>query len=171
MAFNPNSPVPEGLFSSLKDSKALSPKVREGIFHQLVALASSENPSVFFGVGTCDNFLIDEIGIKKANREAMRRALEEIVRKLPGELEINAVVIDGNDGYQFQETVGREAVSVVRGDAKIPEISGASIIAKTFRDKLVDAYAPLYPHLGLETHKGYGVKKHADALCDPSKVT
>lgn len=126
---------------------------------------------MFFGVGTCDNFLIDEIGIKKANREAMRRALEEIVRKIPREFEINALVIDGNDGYQFEGTVAHEAVSIVRGDAKVAEISAASIIAKTFRDKLVDAYAPLYPYLGLETHKGYGVKKHSDALSDSSRVT
>ncbi|MFB0965282.1 MAG: hypothetical protein QMC36_06435 [Patescibacteria group bacterium] len=45
-------------------------------------------------MGICDSQLIDEIGIKKANKEAMRRALAEIVRKIPKELEINAVVID-----------------------------------------------------------------------------
>lgn len=122
-------------------------------------------------MGVCDSQLIDEIGIKKANKEAMRRALAEIVRKIPKELEINAVVIDGNDKYQFVETVGREAVSVIKGDAKVPEISGASILAKVFRDKLVDQYALLYPHLGLDSHKGYGTKRHSDALVGPSSIT
>lgn len=122
-------------------------------------------------MGVCDSQLIDEIGIKKANKEAMRRALHEIVRKIPRELEINAVVVDGNDKYQFVETVGREAVSVIKGDAKVPEISGASILAKVFRDKIVDQYALLYPHLGLDSHKGYGTKKHSDAISDPSRLT
>lgn len=122
-------------------------------------------------MGVCDSHLIDQIGIKKANKEAMRRALEEIVRKIPKELEINAVAIDGNDKYQFVETVGREAVSIIKGDAKVPEISGASILAKVFRDKLVDQYALLYPYLGLDSHKGYGTKRHSDAISDPGKLT
>jgi len=48
LAFDPNRPVPRELFSSLADSKALTESAREKIFHQLTALASAENPNVFF---------------------------------------------------------------------------------------------------------------------------
>jgi ribonuclease HII len=59
----------------------------------------------------------------------------------------------------------------VEGDSKILEISAASIIAKVFRDKLTKAYGELYPHLGLEKHKGYGTKAHSDTLKKPSDIT
>lgn len=171
LAFDPNRPPSKPLLDSLKDSKSLSESARERIFHELATLAAEPDPAVFFGVGTCDSHFVDAVGIKNANREAMRRALEEIVRKIPREFEINSVVIDGKDGYQFVETVGREAVSIVKGDTKISEISGASIIAKVFRDKLVDQYAQLYPGYGFESHKGYGTAKHAAALTGPERVT
>jgi len=50
-----------------------------------------------------DNFLIDEINIRQANKEAMRRAIIEIQRKIPEELSEISVVIDGKDNYSFDE--------------------------------------------------------------------
>jgi len=47
--------------------------------------------------------MIDEIGIKKANKEAMRRAIVEIQRKIPAAFENISVIIDGNDNYAFDE--------------------------------------------------------------------
>lgn len=68
-----------------------------------------------------DNHYIDEHGIKAANKEAMRRALGELLRKVPKDYEIEGVLIDGNDGYTFQE-LRKKPISLVGGDGKIPEI-------------------------------------------------
>lgn len=118
-----------------------------------------------------DSDFIDANGIKKATREAMRRAVVEIMRKIPKSYEVNSVAIDGNDGFQFLEETGHEAVSIVRGDSKVPEISLGSILAKVFRDRLLSQYATLYPGLGFETHKGYGTAKHAAAIANPANLT
>jgi ribonuclease HII len=54
--------------------------------------------------------------------------------------------------------------AVVRGDALIPAISAASVLAKTFRDKLMRALARRFPGYGFERHKGYGAREHLEAL-------
>jgi ribonuclease HII len=54
--------------------------------------------------------------------------------------------------------------AVIRGDALVPAISAASILAKCFRDKLMRALARRYPGYGFERHKGYGVVEHLQAL-------
>jgi ribonuclease HII len=54
--------------------------------------------------------------------------------------------------------------AVIRGDALVPAISAASILAKSFRDKLMRALARRYPHYGFERHKGYSVAAHLQAL-------
>jgi len=59
------------------------------------------------------------------------------------------VVIDGKDNYEFEELV-QKPLYIVGGDAKVVEISAASIIAKVFRDKLMQQYATLYPTYGFE---------------------
>ncbi len=92
-----------------------------------------------------DNFYIDAHGIKAANKEAMRRALVEIQRKLPRELSDISVVIDGRDNYEFDE-LEKKPLYIVGGDGKVPEIGAASIIAKVFRDKLMHQYDTLYPN-------------------------
>jgi len=99
----------------------------------------------------------------------MRRSLEELLHKIPKD-KIQAVLIDGNDHYTF-EMLPKKPISIIGGDEKVPEISGASIIAKVFRDHLIDTYALLYPDLGIEDHKGYGTKKHQDALSHPRNIT
>jgi len=103
-------------------------------------------PQLFFGVGVVDNFMIDEINIRQANREAMRRAIIEIKRKLPKEFEQISVVVDGRDNYDFDE-LEQKPLYLVGGDGKVSEIGAASIIAKVFRDKLMKQYATLYPEL------------------------
>ncbi len=131
-----------------------------------------------------DNYIIDEINIRQANKEAMRRAIVELKRKLnhPSPLlskegkmsEANGggldVFIDGRDNYVFDE-LDKKPIYIVWGDGKVTEIWAASIIAKVFRDKLMSAYSTLYPKLGLETNQGYGTKKHKENLNTPADVT
>jgi ribonuclease HII len=170
-AFDPGRRPSDKDLHGLTDSKALTEARREKWYAKLVGWAGGDAPKAYFGVGVADNFLIDEIGIKKANREAMRRAVVELMRKLPKNYTVESVVIDGNDGFQFVEETGHEAVSIIRGDAKVAEISAASVLAKVFRDKLVTQYASLYPEHGIDSHKGYGTSAHQTVLKGVSKVT
>ena len=54
--------------------------------------------------------------------------------------------------------------AVVRGDVLVPAISAASVLAKTFRDKLMRALTRRFPGYGFERHKGYGAREHLEAL-------
>lgn len=169
LTFNPKNFPDKEFLSQLNDSKKLTEKKRDELFEVLIEKSRGENPEVFFGVWVVDNFVIDEINIKQANKEAMRRSLVEILRKINRD-EIEWVLVDGNDNYVFDELT-RKPIYIVWWDAKVVEISAASIIAKVFRDKLMSSYAMLYPDLWIENHKGYGTKKHQEYLSDKSKVT
>jgi len=162
--------LPDELFlSQINDSKKISDKKREKLFIELIEMSNEKVPKVFFGVWVVDNYIIDEINIKQANREAMRRAIIELLRKIDNS-NIWSVLIDWNDNYKFEE-LERDPIFIVWWDWKIIEIWAASIIAKVFRDKLMNTYWELYPKLLIEKHKWYGTKKHREYLTDKSKVT
>lgn len=190
--FNPENMPDREFLDKINDSKKLSEKKREEIYKQLIQFSSplllGEGLGVrsFFWVWVVDNYLIDEINIKQANKEAMRRALVELLRKIPDlnhpwipslnpngrrlQNFISWVFIDWNDNYSFLE-LDKKPISIVWGDSKVIEIWAASIIAKVFRDKLMNTYSELYPDLSIENHKGYGTKKHIEYLSDKSKIT
>ncbi len=168
LAWNSNNKPSKEFISRVNDSKKLTDTKRQELYLQLIEL--SQEGKLYFWVGVVDNFVIDEINIRQANREAMRRAIIEIQRKIPKELSEISVVIDGRDNYVFDE-LEQKPLYIVGWDAKVPEIGAASIIAKVFRDKLMAQYATLYPDLWLDTNAGYGTKKHKDALQKPWDVT
>ncbi len=177
MTFNPNNLPDKEFLERLNDSKKLSEKKREELFKELIEFSRWENPKIYFWVWVVDNFLIDELNIRKANREAMRRALVELLRKITPEFSenwqadfISGVFIDWKDNYKFDE-LERKPIFIVWGDSKVKEIAAASIIAKVFRDKLLKTYAELYPDLWLENHKWYGTKKHKEKLQKKSDIT
>lgn len=168
-AFNSEHMPDKKLIDLLADSKSLTEKKREEIYSQIIEEASKEKPTIFFWAWVVDNFIIDEINIRQANKEAMRRALEEVLRKIPKE-NVSSVVIDWRDNYEFEE-LDKKPIYIIKWDTKVAEISGASIIAKVLRDKLMLVYDELYPNLWLKNHKWYGTKKHKEFLNDFSKVT
>lgn len=169
LCFNPENKPDKELLSKINDSKKISEKKRDELYLELINLSRWENPSIFFGVWVVDNYIIDEINIKQANREAMKRALVELLRKVDND-NIWSVVIDWNDNYTFEE-LKKQPLFIVGWDWKVVEIWAASIIAKVFRDKLMNTYAELYPDLLIENHKWYGTKKHKEYLTDKSKIT
>lgn len=172
LTFNKDNPIKKELLSKINDSKKLSEKKREEIFEELIAYSTPEvnkAPGIYFGVWVVDNYMIDQVNIKNANKEAMRRALVELLRKINKD-EIDSVLIDWNDNYKFVE-LDKNPIYVIWWDSKVLEIWAASIIAKVFRDKLIDTYSLLYPDLNLENHKWYGTKKHIDYLSWTNKVT
>ena len=84
--------------------------------------------------------------------------------KTPGP--ILAVLIDGNHGIpDCRLPVGLPPQHpVIKGDSRVLAIAAASVLAKTFRDKLMTALDRRYPGYNFAAHKGYGTKEHRDAL-------
>jgi ribonuclease HII len=137
----------------LADSKKLSEKARD----RLAPLIRER--ALAWGVGSADAREIDALNILRATWLAMRRALLALDVK-PGH-----VLVDGNrcppgEGLGFHCTWQAE----VRGDARIAEISAASILAKTGRDAWMCRAAREYPGYGFERHKGYPTPSHVQAL-------
>jgi ribonuclease HII len=161
LAWNSNNKPSREFVSLVNDSKKLTVKKREELYSKIIEL--SGEGKLFFWLWVVDNFVIDEINIRQANREAMRRAIVEIKRKIPDDFSEISVVIDGRDNYEFEE-LEQKPLYIVWGDGKVSEIWAASIIAKVFRDKLMAQYATLYPELWLDTNAGYGTKKHTNQL-------
>lgn len=172
LCFNPiNFPIKDFL-RTLNDSKKLSEKKREEIFWKIIELSNLENPQIYFWVWVVDNFIIDEINIRQANKEAMRRSILEILRKIsiPLKSDLVEVFIDWKDNYDFEELIVRPNF-IIGWDAKVLEISAASIVAKVFRDKLMETYSLIYPHIWFKKHKWYWTKFHIDSISTKNKLT
>ncbi|MEX3526124.1 MAG: ribonuclease HII [Burkholderia sp.] len=134
----------------LDDSKALSAKKRERLYEEIVAHSRA------WCVASASVEEIDTLNILHATMLAMRRAVE-CLSLLP-----TLARIDGNRC----PTLSIRSEAIVGGDALVPSISAASIIAKVTRDRLlVDLHAN-FPHYGFDVHAGYGTPKHLAALCE-----
>ena len=132
----------------LADSKLLSPMRRERLYDEIRARALC----VSIGSATVEE--IDRINILQATMLAMRRAVEGL-RLLP-----HRVLVDGNR----LPVLRLPAEAIVRGDATVPSISAASIVAKVHRDRLCADLHQRYPDYGFELHKGYATAAHLAAL-------
>lgn len=132
----------------LTDSKKLTPLRREAFFDEIRAKA------LCCSIATASVEEIDQLNILQATLLAMRRAVEGL-RLTPFR-----VLVDGN-----QLPVLRiQAEAIVKGDALVPAISAASILAKVHRDRLCADMDQRYPHYGFGKHKGYGTAEHLAAL-------
>lgn len=141
--------LPPGLkLEGLKDSKLLPPCRREALCQ-----AIQEN-ALGIGVGIIGPSIIDALNILKATLLAMDRAI--------GSLPIlpEFLLIDGRDAPQT--TLPHRVLP--HGDSLCPSISAASIIAKVFRDRIMDGYHLQFPQYGFARHKGYGTREHLEAL-------
>jgi ribonuclease HII len=138
----------DGPIEGLDDSKKLSPLQRETLEVHIKARALA------WAVGSASVEEIDMINILQATGLAMRRAIEAL------SVSPHLARVDGNYAFKLPCRVQ----TVVNGDSLHPEISAASILAKTARDRLMVAMDALYPGYGFARHKGYGVQAHAEAL-------
>ncbi len=132
----------------LADSKKLSSRKREQLFDEIRAKA------LCCSIAEASVEEIDRLNILQATMLAMRRAVQGL------RLKPARVLVDGNRLPQLDML----AQAIVRGDALVPAISAASILAKVHRDRWCVQYHEQYPQYGFAGHKGYGTAAHMAAL-------
>lgn len=132
----------------VNDSKKLSAKKREELYDIILEKALS------YGIGIVSNERIDEINILQATYEAMREALSQLSPKADYIL-ADAVTIP---------MVSTPQRGIIKGDAKSMSIGAASIVAKVYRDRLMEAFDEVYPGYGFGANKGYGSAEHIEGI-------
>jgi len=147
VVLDPNQPI-----IGLRDSKKLSPARREQLYAEIMQKARA------WGIGQASPSEIDTLNILQATMLAMRRAIEALSERL-GEWPSKAL-IDGNRCPILPIT----SQAIIKGDAKEPAISAASIIAKVTRDQQMQALHTQYPQYGFNQHMGYPTEAHMQAL-------
>ena len=138
----------ELLIDGIDDSKKLSEKKRD-MLTELI-----KERAIAYTVYEVSEKEIDEINILQATRKGMREA----ILALP--ITPDVVLTDGN----MTLDIPFPQQSIIHGDALSYTIGAASIVAKTYRDKLMVDYAKDYPEYGFEKHKGYGTATHIKAI-------
>ncbi|WP_028355967.1 ribonuclease HII [Bordetella petrii] len=139
---------PDRPIDGLADSKILAAPRREEL-----ALLIQERALAWF-VASATVQEIDTLNILRATMLAMQRAVEGLAH-MP-----QVAMVDGNQAPRLRCTVQ----TVIKGDALVPAISAASILAKTARDADLLRLHGLYPQYGFDQHKGYGTPLHIDRL-------
>jgi ribonuclease HII len=134
--------------NGITDSKQLSSRKRDDLYNQIYKHAQD------ISLGMVANDIIDQINILQAARLSMRYAVEQLQN--PPDF----LLIDGI--YQIESSIPQETIK--KGDQRSISIAAASIIAKVTRDRIMTKYSTEYPEYGFEQHKGYGTKKHRDAI-------
>ena len=133
----------------LNDSKQLS-DVQRKLLRPII-----EKEAVAWAVGEVSHLLIDKINILNASFLAMHRAIDKL-KTVP-----QALLIDGNRFNKYKKI---PHTCIIEGDAKYLSIAAASVLAKTYRDDLMDKLHKKHPHYGWITNKGYATKKHRQAI-------
>lgn len=140
---NPRRPI-----KGLKDSKLLTAAARERLYEAIRAHA------LCCSVASASVEEIETLNILGATLLAMRRAV--LALRLPPKL----VLVDGNQ----VPVLPMRCEAVVQGDARVAEISAASILAKVTRDHWCVQYDEQFPQYGFARHKGYATPEHLAAL-------
>lgn len=129
--------------SNLRDSKKLTPRQRKSLYKIIVKSGAI--------------IVVEEISTRQINNRGMGWANKEIFRRLKSKIPADNHIADGN-----LKIAG--ITSVIKADTKIPEVMAASIIAKVFRDRIMDHLHRQHPTYGWKTNKGYGTKYHLAAI-------
>lgn len=138
----------------LNDSKKLIPAKRK-IFNQYIWIHSK------CAIGQASIEEINKFNIHGASLIAMTRAVENLLAALPNE-EFEIIV----DGMYLIPGIKIKQTAIVKADTMVPAVMAASIIAKVYRDNLMDQYHKQYPKYGFNSNKGYQSKQHIQAIKD-----
>jgi ribonuclease HII len=147
--------APGAMPSGLADSKTLAARQRERL------AGAVRDAAISWSVAWSDPAEIDALNVLNATMLAMRRAVESL-RVPPAHAQV-----DGNRCPQLPCTVE----AIVRGDATVPAISAASILAKTVRDQMMVSLDAVYPGYGFAQHKGYPTPLHLRRLRERGPCT
>ena len=135
------------LVFQITDSKKLNHKKRI-ILSKFIKEYSS------YSIGVANNLEIDEMNVLRATNLSMIRSYEKFKKTE------NLIKIDGLKTFSLNE----KTTFIKNGDQISISIAAASIIAKTWRDRLMTLYSRIYPMYGWERNKGYGTREHRDAI-------
>lgn len=143
------------------DSKELTPAQRRKAFDEILERA-------WVGIGFMSESVIDDVNILNATHLSMTAAVRDLTGRLPKELKAAhqftssvKVLIDGNS---YHGSMPFKIELVVKGDAKSLSVACASIVAKVYRDRLMEKFDRVYPGYGFGVHKGYPTASHRDAV-------
>jgi len=139
---------PANKIEGISDSKKLSEKKRNKLAYLI------KRDSIAWAIASASVEEIDKINILQASLLAMKRAVESLPL-LP-----DKILIDGIHSPKLNFQVQ----TIIRGDSLVPEISAASILAKTARDAEMYRLHKSFPDYGFDQHKGYPTRKHLEAL-------
>ena len=139
---------PGTFIEGLNDSKKISQKKRERIYEEILSLSLS------YSIKVVDNQEIDRINILQASWLAMKLAVEDM------DIQADFVLVDG----YANKLIKRSQRGLIKGDSLSASIAAASVLAKVYRDRIMEEYDFLYPGYGFASHKGYPTKKHLEAL-------
>ena len=134
--------------TGIDDSKRLTPTRREELFEKI------KNEALAVATGIVTEKEIDRINILQATFKAMRMAIGSLSIR-PGHILV--------DGRPLPEKFYPQT-ALIGGDRQSYSVAAASIIAKVTRDRMMVAYDKDYPQYGFARHKGYGTKKHVEAI-------
>lgn len=140
--------VDEFFLAFLKDSKKLTRKKREELF-QLIKYKSNS-----IGIGIVEPEIIERINVAQATFLAMKRAITSL-RQFPDYILIDAFKIPYIKIPQY---------NIVKGEDKSISIAAASVIAKVYRDKIMQDIHKIYPEYQFDKNVGYGTRKHIMAI-------
>lgn len=135
--------------SLLNDSKQLTEKQRD-LLRPII-----EKEAISYGVAIIDNNKIDELNILNASFYGMHRAVDELNTKP------EALLIDGNRFKPYPEIPHH---CIIKGDGKYLSIAAASVLAKTYRDEIMEQLHEEFPMYNWKKNKGYPTKEHRDAI-------
>ena len=135
--------------SRINDSKKLSEKERIILQREII------KDCISYSVSHVSSKTIDEINILNASIKAMHLSINKL------KVKPNYILVDGNKFKAFKKIPHK---CVVKGDSKFLNIAAASILAKTYRDKLMENYHMKYPEYGWKDNKGYPTLRHKESL-------
>lgn len=144
-----NDVVLEKLYSRINDSKKLSEKARVELS------AFIKDNCLTYSIIEISNTELDLIGIGSATQKAFFNSIKG--------LNIDPEHIF-TDAFAIKNISKEKQTNIIKGDSRSISIAAASIVAKVYRDNLMNEYAKKYPEYMFNKHKGYGTKIHRDAI-------
>ena len=135
------------IIPGIYDSKKVTKKNREKLYDEIITKAIS------YSITVKDQNVIDDINILNATKLAMKESFETLA-VCPDLLLVDAVKLN----------ICNNEKAIIKGDATSYAIACASILAKVYRDRLMEEYAKVYPNYDFENNVGYGTKKHIEAI-------